>query len=127
MTPGSGASAAEELAALRLGYARSLPGRLRRLRSAVRAWSRAPGDAELLTQAESLAHKLRGTSGSYGLKAFSVKAGSVEDALRRVRLAGATKEEAMTVIEPDLCEADELALEAVAALEAAVLGREENP
>jgi chemotaxis protein histidine kinase CheA len=123
---------AEELAALRLSYARSLPDRLRQLREAVHAWAGAgghdggpsegppnpPGDAELYARAEAAAHRLRGTSGSYGFGAFSEKLGAVEDALRRFRAAGAPPPEAMAVIEPDLREADALAAQAIAGLEA---------
>jgi hypothetical protein len=112
----------EELASLRLGYVRSLPGHLLCLRAAVRAWSRAPADGALLARAESLAHRLRGTSGSYGLQAFSTKVGAVEEELRRARAAGTPADEAMATIARDLREADELALEAMTILEAGSLG-----
>jgi chemotaxis protein histidine kinase CheA len=117
MSAGRTAQAAE-IASLRLGYARSLPERLGCLRAAVLAWGRAPDDGELLSRAESLAHRLRGTAGSYGFAAFSATAGAVEDALRRCRAAGTAGDETMAVIALALRAADDFALEAIAILEA---------
>jgi hypothetical protein len=111
-------SPAEELAALRLSYARTLPERLRHLREAVHAWALAPGDGEHYDRAESIAHRLRGTTGSYGFGAFSERLGAVDDALRRLRAAGAPPREAIAAIEPDLRAADALAAELIAGLEA---------
>jgi hypothetical protein len=120
------AGPAEELAALRLSYARTLPDRLGLLREAVRAWAsgydggpRNPlDDAELYARAEATAHRLRGTSGSYGFGAFSERLGAVEDTLRLLRAAGAPPREAMAAIEPDLRAAEGLAAEVIAGLEA---------
>jgi len=111
-------SPTEELAALRLSYARSLPDRLRLVREALGAWAEAPGDTESYARAESLAHRLRGTTGSYGFGAFSEKLGAVEDALRHFRAAGAPPHEAMAAVEKDLGAADGLAAEVIAGLEA---------
>jgi hypothetical protein len=60
-----------------------LPGRVRRIARAVRASRRAPGDADLRERARLLAHKLRGTAGSYGHPAVGTAAGRVEEALGR--------------------------------------------
>jgi HPt (histidine-containing phosphotransfer) domain-containing protein len=73
----------DPLTALRVDYAERLPGRVRRIGRALRASRRAPGDAELRERARSLAHRLRGTAGSYGLPAVGAAAGRIEDALAR--------------------------------------------
>ena len=72
----------DPLTALRRSYTRSVPIRLRTLASAIHAWRRAPHDAELLAHARTLAHRLRGTAGSYGLREVSAAVGTVEDWLR---------------------------------------------
>ncbi len=73
----------DALAALYRDYAKSLPRRVRRIGDALRASRRAPGDARSLEKARTLAHRLRGTAGSYGFEAVSAAAGRVEDAIRR--------------------------------------------
>jgi chemotaxis protein histidine kinase CheA len=79
-----GADAAREaLAALRIDYARRLPGRVRQVARALRALRRTPGDARLLERARALAHRLRGTAGSYGFAAVGAAAGRVEDGILR--------------------------------------------
>jgi HPt (histidine-containing phosphotransfer) domain-containing protein len=73
----------DPLTALRVDYAERLPARVRRIARALRASRRAPGDAELRERARVLAHRLRGTAGSYGLPAVGAAAGRIEDALGR--------------------------------------------
>jgi len=65
----------EELAALRRAYGRDLPAKARAVSEALAKDDR--GTAALL------AHRLRGTAGSYGFAEVSVAAGSIEDALGR--------------------------------------------
>jgi hypothetical protein len=71
----------DALTALRVDYALALPGRVRRLATALRAWRRAPGTFALLERARALAHRLRGTAGSYGFAAVGQAAGRIEIAL----------------------------------------------
>lgn len=81
----STAPAANPLDTLRRGYARGLPRRVRRLAAALRAWRCAPEDtrAQLREEAQTLAHRLRGTASSYGYAEVGAATGRVEDALRR--------------------------------------------
>jgi HPt (histidine-containing phosphotransfer) domain-containing protein len=82
--PDCGVGAARDaLAALRVEYARRLPARVRKVARALGAYRRAPGDAVLLERARSLAHRLRGTAGSYGFAAVGAAAGRVEDGILR--------------------------------------------
>ena len=76
-------AAPDPLTALRVDYAHRLPGRVRKVALALRACRRAPGDARLLDRARTLAHRLRGTAGSYGFPAVGAAAGRVEDAILR--------------------------------------------
>lgn len=83
--PPSYGAAHDALTALRAEYARRLPSRVRRVALALGACRRAPGDALRLERARALAHRLRGTAGSYGFAAVGAAAGRVEDGI--VRLA----------------------------------------
>lgn len=65
---------ADEIAALQRAYREALPPKVEALERAMTARS---ADAILL------AHRLRGTSGSYGMQAISGHAGDIEDALER--------------------------------------------
>jgi hypothetical protein len=75
--------ALDALTALRTDYALALPGRVRSLAQALRAWRRAPGSEAHMERARELAHRLRGTAGSYGFPAVGLAAGRVEDAVLR--------------------------------------------
>ena len=79
------------LAALRRDYAASLPDRVAHLTRAVRAWRAAPDDPRLCEGARDIAHRLRGTIGSFGLTELCAIVGAVEDALVR---AATTRAEA---------------------------------
>ncbi len=113
MTPITRAAAASDLAALHAAYARSLSKRLRDLAGAIRAWRRAPDDAREPERhrAETLAHRLRGTSGTYGLRSFSRAIGDVEGALRRERIEGVASAQAVAEIARSLRQARSLARE----------------
>ena len=106
-------AAAEALAELRAGYATELPERVERLAHALHAWHRAPADATRLELARVLAHKLRGTAGSYGFPEVGEAAGRVEEAVKR---AGGTSDDQETAVWSEvlasLREAEELATEA---------------
>ncbi len=67
--------------ALRLSYAQRLPAKLRTLERAVRAWYKNPSDAALLGRARDIAHRLRGTTGTYGFAEVSSVVGTIEAAL----------------------------------------------
>ena len=90
MTPQSPSASAwhqsqahDALRALRAEYAKEVPSRVRRLARALRAWRRAPADAPSMERARVLAHRLRGTAGSYGFAAMGEAAGRVEDGILR--------------------------------------------
>lgn len=110
---GPPADAPDPLTELRLSYAESLPTRLRALDRAIRAWRRAPEDSAALEKAEKLAHRLRGTTGSYGFADVSAAMGAVEDALRGAR---DRHETSASAIEPALGAARTFAAEAIARL-----------
>lgn len=74
---------ARSLAALRAKYAITLGARLEELADALH--SAAKGDGGRLQEALSLAHKLHGTTGTYGFKGVSAKMGEVEDRLRSLQ------------------------------------------
>lgn len=67
------------LAALRADYAKALPPKILELQQATRE---AFASAEKRENARSLAHKLRGTAGSYGFRVLGEAAGKLEDILR---------------------------------------------
>lgn len=65
---------AAEIAALQRAYREALPPKIEALERAL---------SERSPEAILLAHRLRGTSGSYGLETISAHAGAIEDALER--------------------------------------------
>jgi chemotaxis protein histidine kinase CheA len=71
---------------LRAEYRAELPARLDVLEHALER-ARAEGSAEVALEARRLAHTLKGSSGSYGLSAFSEAVEAVEQALDEL-LAG---------------------------------------
>jgi HPt (histidine-containing phosphotransfer) domain-containing protein len=87
---------------------------VRRVTRAFGALRRAPDDPRRLERARSLAHRLRGTAGSYGFAAVGAAAGRVEDAMLRT---------AWDEIDPALRDTLALAVAAVRAL----TGEEERP
>ncbi len=62
---------ATRLAELRRGYIASLPGKLDEIAAAI--------DRRALEDTRALAHRLRGTAGSYGVAAISSAVGAIED------------------------------------------------
>jgi HPt (histidine-containing phosphotransfer) domain-containing protein len=60
-------------------YVATLPEKLAALDRAI--WSAREGDAVGLAEARELAHRLRGTAGSYGLHELGAAATSLDDAL----------------------------------------------
>jgi chemotaxis protein histidine kinase CheA len=74
--------------AMVLDYARQLPERVATLAAAL-ADARAAGTADALVEPRRLAHRLYGTSGSYGLEAFSGVAARIEDVLVAAEAEGA--------------------------------------
>ncbi|QRN94899.1 response regulator [Archangium violaceum] len=77
---------AAALAALSAEYAAGLGEKVRQLEQELER-ARA-GDAEALEEAYSIAHKLHGTAGTYGFRAVSMAAGSLEARLRQARGKG---------------------------------------
>ncbi len=77
-----------ELAELRTQFGVRLPGKLDELATAI---SRAKLDAEALAAARALAHRLRGSSGSYGYGAVGEAVGRVEDLLEEALQGGAVR------------------------------------
>jgi DNA-binding response OmpR family regulator len=106
-------SDAHALAALRTAYTRSVPGRLRRLSRAIDAARENPRDRALQGRAEAVAHRLRGTTGSYGLARVSDALAIVEDALRRARDADEEAALSSSAIEAALRDADAGAADAI--------------
>ena len=103
----------DQLAEIRARYGRDLPDRVERLGGALRAWQRAPAEAELCNRARELAHRLRGTAGSFGFAAVGEAAGRIEEAVRKI--GGAPGEEhaaAWRDVWAHLREAETLAAEA---------------
>lgn len=72
----------QKIAALRAKYGLTLPGQVESLAAAVHAWQAVPQDAAKATEAARLAHRLCGTSGSYGFAAISEAAKAVETLVR---------------------------------------------
>ncbi len=69
------------IAALQGGYAERLPEKLDAIEAAIAAARQDPQRPALLELAVRLAHRLRGSAGSYGLTEVGDAAGEVEDAL----------------------------------------------
>jgi len=106
------------LRALRAGYARALPDRVEHLARCVRAWEDAPGDTQRLDEARIVAHKLRGTVGSYGLVEAGARIGEVEDALLRAAFVyGETGAKEWEELDAAVCVAQDHALAARRALD----------
>ncbi len=107
---------AEELVALRASYLASLPGRVDELAAAIDTFNRSPEPRIALDKATDLAHRLRGTSGSYGAASFSRTIGAVEEALRGVDASGDARSrwETMAAIEAALALAKSFAKVALA-------------
>lgn len=62
-------------------YLLALPERAAEIRDAARRGQH--GDAQALAEARNLAHRLRGTAGSFGMPEVGRLAGAIEDALAR--------------------------------------------
>jgi HPt (histidine-containing phosphotransfer) domain-containing protein len=77
----------EKLAALRESYRRTLPQQLDALR--VKLAGALSGGADALAEAARLAHRLKGTAGSYGFDAVAAELEGVEAILERGRAGGA--------------------------------------
>jgi len=69
------------LARLREAYREELPSRLGELRAAIGDAAQAPEDVEAIGTARELAHRLRGTAGSYGFLQVGEEAGRIEELL----------------------------------------------
>ncbi|HEY0839697.1 MAG TPA: response regulator [Vulgatibacter sp.] len=67
------------LSRLREAYREELPSRLGELRAAVEDAADSPRDVEVLNTARELAHRLRGTAGSYGFLQVGEEAGRIEE------------------------------------------------
>lgn len=100
----------EKLAALRESYRRTLPGQLDALAAVLDATRAAP-DPSAATEAARLAHRLKGTAGSYGFDVVAAELEAVEDLLER-----AVRREA------PLVEADRQRIDAALARARAALG-----
>ncbi|HWV36867.1 MAG TPA: response regulator [Vulgatibacter sp.] len=86
--PGDGMDFEGELGRLREAYREELPSRLGELRAAVEDAARAPEDVEAIGVARDLAHRLRGTAGSYGFLQVGEEAGRIEELLLQARSEG---------------------------------------
>jgi diguanylate cyclase (GGDEF)-like protein len=105
------AQAEQALRALSADYARGLPAKGRELAEAVRNLRHDPADQPSRAAAQMLAHRMRGTAGSYGFFAVGEAAGTIEDALPEA-LAPAASPEAWSALGAAL-EAFEAAVAAV--------------
>jgi HPt (histidine-containing phosphotransfer) domain-containing protein len=72
-------------AELRVEFAGKLPDRIEAVSRAIRAAGAAREDGELRDAARSVAHKLRGSAGSYGFPEISAAAGRIEEAFVDLR------------------------------------------
>jgi HPt (histidine-containing phosphotransfer) domain-containing protein len=103
----------EKLAALREGYLRTtLPHQLGTLRALL---ADAQAGAPALAEAARLAHRVKGTAGSYGFASLAAELEAVEAILERARAGGA------------LGQADRAALEGALARAEASLGPAREP
>jgi chemotaxis protein histidine kinase CheA len=68
---------------LQADYGKVLPGLVEKLAGEVREAKGTPGDAARLEALRGQAHKIRGTSGSYGFRGVSEAAARLEDAVAR--------------------------------------------
>ena len=95
------------LAELREEYRQITPGQLRELGALIEQARRGEAAAEALPQARMLAHRIRGTAGSYGWAPVGEAAGRIEDALLvAVERGGALRDEEAAAIARDLAEAE---------------------
>ena len=99
-----------DLSALTADYARKLPHKLADLDAAL---APARSDRGALDEATRLAHRLRGTAGSYGLPLIGQAAGRVEEAL--LRIARGDAEAGWTALDGALAELRRVCAEAAAA------------
>jgi len=111
------------LRALRAEYARALPDRVAGMARCVRTWQEAPGDMRKFEEARVMAHRLRGTVGSYGLVEAGARIGEVEDALVRAAIVYA---ETAVPLWDDLDEALCVALDHALVASRAVLRAEDG-
>lgn len=74
-------------AALKREYSAEVPAKVDEIAAAIEEAERS-GAPDALARATSLAHRLAGTAGSYGLPDVGDRAGAVEDALRDVGAGG---------------------------------------
>lgn len=72
----------DALGQLRSSYARGLPDKVELITTALHALKRGDAPGDKLAQASILAHRLRGTAGSYGFPVVGIAAGLIEDELR---------------------------------------------
>ncbi|MGC4122499.1 MAG: response regulator [Myxococcales bacterium] len=91
------AQAEAALRALSADYARGLPAKGRELSESVRSLRLDASDPTSRSKAQTLAHRLRGTAGSYGFHAIGEAAGAIEDALPEA-LAPAAPSEAWSAL-----------------------------
>ncbi len=70
-----------ELAALRQDYARTLVERVSEITAAVGSAQASPSNQVALSHARNLAHRLRGSAGSYGFDELGAYAARIEEAL----------------------------------------------
>jgi len=73
-----------ELLALHAAFRRQLPGRLAELVSAIHTAYAAPASHEALRTAHRLAHKLKGTAGSFGFANMASEMAHIEQTLKRL-------------------------------------------
>lgn len=81
MHPDREAAIRAALAELRAEYRELVPAQLRELEDCIAQARRGEGGAAALALARTLAHRVRGTAGSYGWPAVGEAAGRIEDAL----------------------------------------------
>jgi chemotaxis protein histidine kinase CheA len=74
----------KKLAALRSAYAKTLPGLLEALGGAIRDWRASPEDPARRDEVRRLAHRLVGTSGSYGFTAVSDATRTIEGLVEKL-------------------------------------------
>ncbi|WP_044238433.1 Hpt domain-containing protein [Chondromyces apiculatus] len=80
-SPAREAAIQAALAEMRVEYRAQLPGYLDEISTCIARVQRGEGDADDLARARLLAHRIRGTAGSYGWSALSQALGRVEDTL----------------------------------------------
>ncbi|HET9954288.1 MAG TPA: response regulator [Polyangiaceae bacterium] len=86
--PVSPAPLAERLTGLRLTYSERLTGKLTELADTLKQARARDGQRHMIERAEYLAHRLRGTAGTYGFMSVSLAAASIESALQVLQRSG---------------------------------------